>query len=790
VASVAVVCALLARHAGDGRQCGAADAEIAASAVRRCARVRRPDIDGSGTNSIAMTRHITVLRGDARRRRPRATLPALLLAAATLQAAMPAHAVAPRLEVYARAAEDGRQDERAVAPGALLRSGDEVRLEVTVWEDAHLYVVALGSSGRAVLLHPLSVDNAGAGVRAGETVAIPRDGGFVPLDGRTGQESLFAFTTGEPLATIPTLLTRVEARAGDRAAARATLRESGFDAAHLTFGHVGPERPALQTRPAFGDGAAAEDAPATVVPSREPGVLGGLGSRIAIFTDEVLVSPPPAATADPRSVRAPAPVEQPEVHAEAAADPGPQHPSESTSGPGGGPLARLARLLGFGGDGEVSNPAQEHQGAEARTFPMAPTQGAAPSRGLPSPDPGSRVVAATPPEVATTPAVVTPDRSRARPAGAPARVAPSLAGEAAPITIEAFPPPPVATEAAVPVPAPSAIKPAMPPSPPLAEHPKAGDARASMATVGRPPNPGLASSSPAQPVAVLEPRVSALPAPVPQRVADASGRDVVVLQGSSAPPEAGSEVLSASGSTIRAFLDESDGASAAVEGEAPSRAPSEAAAALPQVTERAVERLAQLDLEGAEGPAAAVVLVVTPQGMSSGVLLDAEGHLLTSWHGVRGHDVVVVYFKSGSGPRPGRATRARVLGHSKFSDLALLRTEDAPPVVAIPPLPAEVRVQEGARVHAIGHGAGAGWQHELVTVERVRPGSSWYSQGRVLHHGDVIRGSLPQAAELSGALLFSDRMELLGLAATVRSDKQELIGVSSDTIRAFLGPPD
>jgi hypothetical protein len=722
-----------------------------------------------------MTRHITVLRGGARRRRPRATLPVLLLAAATMQAAPPARAVAPRLEVYARVLEDGRQHERAVAPGAVLRSGDEVRLEVTVWEDAHLYVVALGSSGTAVLLHPLSVDSADTRVRAGEPLAIPRDGGFVALDGHTGEESLFAFTTAEPLATVRTLLTRVEARAGDRGAVRAALQEHGLDAAHLTFGHAGRERPAPQARPAFAAGAAVQDAPAASAPVREPGVLGGLGSGIASFTDEARVAPPPAAAPDPRHARAPAPAEQAQGHAAAAAGPGPQQATEAASEIGGGPLARLARLLGFGGNSEESNSAQEPQVVEASAFPMAPSQGPAASRGSSSPDPGSPVVTATPPEVASTSAAVAADHPRARPTGPPARAAPSQAREAAPITIEALPPPLEATETAVPVAAPSPITPAMPPSLPAAGHPNVGGARA--------------STPPVQPAAVLEPRVSASPAPFSERGAHASDRDVVVLQGSPAPPEAGREVLSASGSTIRAFLDESDAASAADEVEAPSPAPPEAAGARPQVTERAVEGVARVDLERAEGPAAAVVLIVTPVGTSPGVLLDAEGHLLSSWHGVRGHDVVVVYFKSGSGPGPGRATRARVLGHSKFSDLALLRTEGVPPTVAIPPPLAEGGVEEGARIHAIGHDAGPSWRHVVVTVERVRPGSSWYSRGRVLHRGDVIRGSLPQAAELSGALLFSNRMELLGLAATVRNDKQELVGVSADTIRAFLGRP-
>jgi S1-C subfamily serine protease len=201
--------------------------------------------------------------------------------------------------------------------------------------------------------------------------------------------------------------------------------------------------------------------------------------------------------------------------------------------------------------------------------------------------------------------------------------------------------------------------------------------------------------------------------------------------------------------------------------------------------------LARVDLSSNDGPAGAVVRVVTPTGAGSGVVLDRDGHLLTNWHVVRGVDRMMVYFKRVGSADAAHATRsqARILAHSKFSDLALLKVETLPPGLTPPAIAAEIEIRAGAPIHAIGHTGDGRWQHLVATAERVRPNSSWYSTDRVLHRADVIRAALSGASDLSGAPLFNDRLELIGLGAMMRDDKGELVGVSADTIRAFLGPP-
>ncbi len=335
-----------------------------------------------------------------------------------------------------------------------------------------------------------------------------------------------------------------------------------------------------------------------------------------------------------------------------------------------------------------------------------------------------------------------------------------------------------------------------------------------------------------------EPRVRSVTEPTVSRRVDPSGRNVVLLEGTPTPERGQSGVLSAAGSRIRALLDEPEpepptpappspaprqGAAAAAAATAvipaPAASPPVAAvvtpdpvqttlaarggaaalsppghqvalltAAPPAAPVAAAEPLAEVDLASNRGAAGAVVMVVSPEGATGGVLVDDTGHVLTNWHSVQGYDAVVVVFKAagGNGPAAGTGARARVVAHSKFADLALLRVEEPPAGIAAPALVAQVEVDSGAPIHAIGPGEDGRWRHTVATVDRIRRNSSWYSSRRVLHRADVVRAEMTAARELVGAPLFNNRLELVGLGAMVRSDKGELIGVTAGTIRAFL----
>jgi putative serine protease PepD len=210
------------------------------------------------------------------------------------------------------------------------------------------------------------------------------------------------------------------------------------------------------------------------------------------------------------------------------------------------------------------------------------------------------------------------------------------------------------------------------------------------------------------------------------------------------------------------------------------------------VDERTMVELAVVDLNSATGVAAAVVLVVTPQGNTSGVLVDRDGHILTNWHTVHDYDAVVVMFKQAGGSLPAydSLVRARVVAHSKFADLALLKAESIPAAIEPVTIAAKVEAQSGAPIHAIGHAGGRDsnrqWQHGVANLNRVRRGSSWYSTQRVLHRADVIRATMNLVQDFAGAPLFNNQLELIGLGAMVREEKGEIVGISASTIRVFL----
>ena len=164
-------------------------------------------------------------------------LATIVMALLCLVAWVDAAALPPHLELDGRIrTNDANPLVGPIAPGAVLHTGDEVRLKVTPWIDGHLYVISLGSSGSATLLHPyvehLATRSNGAAisapVHAGVKIAIPADGGFLPLDEHAGREMIVAFVTAQPVAALTRLMVRMEGLRSDPSAARSVLVSAGY----------------------------------------------------------------------------------------------------------------------------------------------------------------------------------------------------------------------------------------------------------------------------------------------------------------------------------------------------------------------------------------------------------------------------------------------------------------------------------------------------------------------------------------------------------------------------------
>jgi hypothetical protein len=162
---------------------------------------------------------------------------------------------------------EGLPAQQLVAEGAVLRSGDGVQIRLLTSRDAYVYVIAHGSSGRAVLVQPYSRDHDDAFQQGGEMRIIPGPDGFLYLDDRVGNEALYAVASLAPYPDLDGLLASLESRGRQGRAAVEDLL-SGF--AHhrsLAFRHEPPPTAAV---PGGAQAASRE----------EEGVLSGVGSRI------------------------------------------------------------------------------------------------------------------------------------------------------------------------------------------------------------------------------------------------------------------------------------------------------------------------------------------------------------------------------------------------------------------------------------------------------------------------------------------------------------------------------
>jgi S1-C subfamily serine protease len=282
--------------------------------------------------------------------------------------------------------------------------------------------------------------------------------------------------------------------------------------------------------------------------------------------------------------------------------------------------------------------------------------------------------------------------------------------------------------------------------------------------------------------------------PLEPNVVMAAGAQASTSPVPAAPPAAETLTAAASSPGAEAATEASvvpDQVQAALASGAAARPPAETLAALtsPMPAPAApIEPVADIDVNADDNVASAIVLVVTPTGTGSGVLLDNAGHVLANWHVVIGYPTVSVSFKAPDEgvPSAERTYSARVIRLNRSADLALLRIDEAPVDVTPVRFADANQIRAGDVLHAIGHPADGTWSHTLGKISKVKPGSSWYAGRHLLHRGTVIQAKVLDDPGSAGAPLFNNRLELVGISAMRKTKKGVLIGVSVDTIRRFL----
>lgn len=164
-----------------------------------------------------------------------------------------------------------------------------------------------------------------------------------------------------------------------------------------------------------------------------------------------------------------------------------------------------------------------------------------------------------------------------------------------------------------------------------------------------------------------------------------------------------------------------------------------------------------------------VVLVVTKEGIGTGVLVSPKGHILTNWHVAQGYEVVGVVprnrqlLKGLTELRKENVSLARVLALDPRRDLALLYVTPVPVGLKVAPLGKPGSVEVGQDVYSIGHPQGLLWSYAEGVVSQIRPDYQWVYDDGSKHQATVIQTQTPIHPGNSGGALFDGGSQVVGI---------------------------
>jgi S1-C subfamily serine protease len=182
-----------------------------------------------------------------------------------------------------------------------------------------------------------------------------------------------------------------------------------------------------------------------------------------------------------------------------------------------------------------------------------------------------------------------------------------------------------------------------------------------------------------------------------------------------------------------------------------------------------------------------VVIVVTDDGLGSGVIINAEGDVLTNWHVVKAYAEAVVVLK----PRDSVEVKkemafvAKVVKVDQVADLALLKVVAPPTTLPAVELGQASTLNVGQDVHAIGHPEGQVWTYTKGIISQVRPGYGWQGVGTE-HRAKVIQTQTPINPGNSGGPLLDDSGRLIGINSFRAKGEGLNYAVAIDAIQEFL----
>ncbi|MEW5683717.1 MAG: S1C family serine protease [Pseudomonadota bacterium] len=185
----------------------------------------------------------------------------------------------------------------------------------------------------------------------------------------------------------------------------------------------------------------------------------------------------------------------------------------------------------------------------------------------------------------------------------------------------------------------------------------------------------------------------------------------------------------------------------------------------------------------------AVVMVLTRDGVGSGVLISADGKIITNLHVVERNDVVGVVFKpvvEGQALSKSDVRRAKVLRRDEVADLALIQVDEVPAGVKPLAIGNSTTVQVGADVHAIGHPTGEAWTYTKGIVSQIRRAYPWAAEDKIPHEATVIQTQTPINPGNSGGPLLDDQLNVIGINSFKGEGEGLNFAVSAEDVKSFL----
>ena len=180
------------------------------------------------------------------------------------------------------------------------------------------------------------------------------------------------------------------------------------------------------------------------------------------------------------------------------------------------------------------------------------------------------------------------------------------------------------------------------------------------------------------------------------------------------------------------------------------------------------------------------VLVVTPEGNGSGVIITNKAHIITNQHVVGKHEKVLIFFKKNLNEElnPDDGIFANVLKVDEVSDLALLYVPANLTPTNMRPIPlSDKMIEVGADAHAIGHPSQQLWTYTKGYISQIRNNFTWNS----FHEADVLQIQTPINPGNSGGPLLNSYGELIGINSFKDLDNDSMnFAVANSSINQFL----